>query len=198
MKKGVDFTLPRGQTNEEKADLGVEDVDREEEEADLGVEDTDRDEEEADLRHGVPAAAGAGTPPRTSGLERKKPLGRHSRHAPALTAGFSRARWKRKQEEEEEKQWGVVTLIKGDGRHGAKEVSPSRPSSIAREGAFTFPPEPARATPPPPKIGRTRRHELGCKETRVSGVSPEPGGEASFGSREPGQLAGQRHKHGGL
>jgi hypothetical protein len=92
----------------------------------------------------------------------------------------------------------VATLLKGDGSHGAKEVSPSRPSSIAREGAFTFPPEPARATPPPPKIARTHRHELGCKETRVSGVSPEPGEEAGFGSREPGQLAGQRHKHGDL
>jgi hypothetical protein len=69
MRKGVDFTLPRGQTNEEETDLGVEDADREEEEADLGVEDTDRDEEEADLRLGVPAAAGAGTPPRTSGPE---------------------------------------------------------------------------------------------------------------------------------
>jgi hypothetical protein len=128
MKKGVDFTLPLGQTNEEEADLGVEDA--------------DRDEEEADLRHGVRAAAGAGTPPRTSGPERKKPLGRHSRHAPALTAGFSQARWKRKQEEEEEQQWGVATLIKGGGSHGerrrfhpparapsrVKELSPSRQS----------------------------------------------------------------------
>jgi hypothetical protein len=169
MRKGVDFTLPRGQTNEEEADLGVADADREEEEAELGVEDTDRDEEEADLRHGVPAAAGAGTPPRTSGPEQGR------RHAPALTAGFSRAGWKRKQEEEEEQQWGVATLIKGDGSHGAKQVSPSRPSSIAREGGFTLPPEPARATPPPPKIASTRRHELGCGETRVSGVSPRPG-----------------------
>jgi hypothetical protein len=89
MKKGVDFTLPWGQTNEEEADLGVEYADREEEEADLKVEDADRDEEEADLRHRVPAAAGAGTPPRTSGPERKKPLGRHSCQAPALTASFS-------------------------------------------------------------------------------------------------------------
>jgi hypothetical protein len=93
----------------------------------------------------------------------------------------------------------VVTLYKGRQKPWhAKEVSPSRPSSIAREGAFTFPPEPARATPPPPKIAHPRRHELGCKETRVSGVSPEPGGETGFGSREPGQLAGQPHKHGGL
>jgi hypothetical protein len=169
MRKGIDFTLPRGQTNEEEANLGVADADREEEEAELGVEDTDRDEEEADLRHGVRAAAGAGTPPRTSGLEQGR------RHAPALTAGFSRAGWKRKQEEEEEQQWGVATLIMGDGSHGAKKVSPSRPSSIASEGGFTLPPEPARATPPPPKIASTRRHELSCRETRVSGVSPRPG-----------------------
>jgi hypothetical protein len=72
MKKGVDFTLPWGQTNKEEVDLGVEDADREEEEADLGVEDANRDEEEANLRHGVPAATGAeealrsSQPPRTS------------------------------------------------------------------------------------------------------------------------------------
>jgi hypothetical protein len=103
-------------------------------------------------------------------------------------------------EVEEEARRGRRTAVgSGDPYKGrrkpwrAKEVSPSCPSSIAREGAFTFPPEPARATPPPPKIARPRRHELGCKETRVSGVSPEPGGEAGFGCREPGQLAGQCH-----
>jgi hypothetical protein len=99
MKKGVDFTLARGQTNGEEGDLGVDDADREEEEADLGVEHVDRDVEEADLRHGVLGAARAGTPLRTSGPERKKPVDPHSRHALALTAGFSRGRWKSKQEE---------------------------------------------------------------------------------------------------
>jgi hypothetical protein len=134
------------------------------------------------LRAGAEEALRSSQPPRTS------------THRRFLTS-----------EVEEEARRGRKTEVgSGDPYKGrrkpwhAKEVSPSRPSSIAHEGAFTFPPEPTRATPPPPKIARSRRHELGCKETRVSGVSPEPGGEASFGSREPVQLAGQRHKHSGL
>jgi len=74
---------------------------------------------------------------------------------------------------------------------------PERERGRARR-SFPFPPEPARATPPSPKIAYVRRHELGSKETRVLVVSRGPGGEGVFGSRKPGSLAGHDHKHGNL
>ena len=74
---------------------------------------------------------------------------------------------------------------------------PSRAAASAR-GSFTFPHEPALATPLPPQIARERRAQPSSPEMNPSGVSPGPGGVVVFDSWESGSLAGQGHKHGSL
>ena len=86
---------------------------------------------------------------------------------------------------------------RGSGRTYRRVDLPSRVAASAR-GSFTFPREPARATPPLPEIARERRAQPSSPETNPSGVSPGPGGGVVFDSWEPGSLAGQGRKHGSL
>jgi hypothetical protein len=140
MEKGVDFTLARGQTNRLEEDLAVED--------------------RSSRRGSRSGSTGDRSGGRGSRCLPRSPSNSRSRDAATnLRAGVEEARrssqpprtsthrWSLTREVEEQAIRGRrATVGSGDPYKGrqrpwrAKKVSPSRQSSIARKGAFTFPP----------------------------------------------------------
>ena len=142
--------MARGPNNGEEADLKVEDADQEEDEADADGE------EEEHHRHRVPTAAGAGTRRRTSAPVTEPTTSRRSPPPPRTTT--HRRSLTREVEEQapsgRRREWEPVYkgrrnrrhfASRGGGQSGSGEWGRTRRS-------FPFPPEPVRATPPPPKI----------------------------------------------
>ena len=182
----------RGRRTGEEADLEVEEADRSKVEADG---DGEEDEHQHATEYQQQPEQERGEEPPRRGTEAKYVGGRRRHHAHELTVGLSGGRWKvtRARRGRRRGRGSGRTYRRADWRADL----PSRAAASAR-GSFTFPREPARATPPPPEIARERRAQPSSPETNPSGVSPGPGGGVVFDSWQPGSLAGQGRKHGSL